>query len=137
MSEFFIDVCYDEEHDVRVAIFDIEGDIDVNTSKQFEAAVKTAYEAGERYALLDLNGVPYVSSAGLRSLHRVFTLLRSEESKESNAAMRRGLRDGSFKSEHLKLLQPQAEVADLLKTAGFDMYLEIYDDREEALAAFG
>ncbi len=137
MSEMTIAVSSDQRHKVPVAIFEITGEIDVDTYEQLQGAANQAIETGAKYLLLDLAGVPYISSSGLRALHHIFTQLRAGESAESNAAMRKGLRDGSFKSPHLKLLNPQPAVLDVLKMAGFDMYLPVYRDREQALAAFG
>ena len=40
------------------------------------------------------------------------------------------------KSPYLKLLNPTESVARVIKTLGFDMYLDIYQDRDEALNSF-
>jgi anti-anti-sigma regulatory factor len=40
------------------------------------------------------------------------------------------------KSEHLKLLNPQQEIRRVLEIAGFDSLFDIFEDRDEALAAF-
>jgi hypothetical protein len=78
-----------------------------------------------------------MSSAGLQALHIIFTMLRSAEaSPESNQAMKQGLRDGTFHSAYIKLFRPTPAVLDVLKTAGFDMYLEIHSDFKEAVASF-
>ena len=86
--------------------------------------------------LLDLSQVAYVSSAGIRALHSIFKLLRTEAPEESNEAIQRGLRDGTFKSPHLKLLNPTPRVLEILTMAGKDMLLEIHHNRAEALASF-
>jgi len=46
------------------------------------------------------------------------------------------LRDGTFKSPHLKLLNPQPAVQQALRMAGFDMFLETHANLEEAVASF-
>jgi hypothetical protein len=50
--------------------------------------------------------------------------------------MRKGLRDGSCKSPHLKLLKPTPEVVKVLRISGCDMFIESYRDLPAALAAF-
>ena len=50
--------------------------------------------------------------------------------------MSKGLRDGTFKSPHLKLVAPNPTVHEVLKVSGFDMYLEIHRNLKEALASF-
>jgi anti-anti-sigma factor len=121
---------------VPVTIFHIKGEINVNTYEEFQAKAQEAFNSGARNLLLDLTDVSYISSAGVRGLHAVFTMLRAG-SGESDDAISKGLRDGTFKSPHLKLLNPSANVAQVLRTMGLDMYLEIYQDLERAVASFG
>jgi anti-anti-sigma factor len=125
-----------QQGQVPVTIFQITGNIDANSYEQLETQARQAYEAGTRALLLDLTKVPYMSSAGLRALHSIFTLLRSNVSGESDEAMSQGIRDGTFKSPHLKLLNPTSAVNEVLKTAGFDMYLEIHHKLKDAIASF-
>jgi len=125
-----------EQGHVPVTVFYIRGEIDIRTSEQLEAQAREAYEDGMRNLLLDLSGVPYISSAGLRALHHIFVLLRADSLGESEAATYRGLRDGTFKSPHLKLLNPRPDVLEALRTAGYDMYLEIHRHLKDALASF-
>jgi anti-anti-sigma factor len=119
-----------------VTILAIQGEISAQTSDQFEAAARQAIESGARYLLLDLTEVPYVSTAGLRSVHSIFNLLHTADTEDESEAMRMGLRDGSFKSPHLKLLNPPPEVVKVLRVTGFDMFIESYQDLPAALAAF-
>jgi hypothetical protein len=50
--------------------------------------------------------------------------------------MSKGLRDGTFKSPHLKLANPSQQVLKVLTTAGIDMFLEIHSDLKQAIASF-
>ncbi|NJN95317.1 MAG: STAS domain-containing protein [Anaerolineales bacterium] len=105
-AEFQINISQQQGR-VPVTIFHLQGDvIDANTYDQVEAQVQAAFESGARNLLLDLTKVRYISSAGLRALHGIFLLLRGDTSAESNQAMKKGLMDGTFKSPHLKLLNP-------------------------------
>jgi len=63
-------------------------------------------------------------------------MLRSESPEESDEAVRKGLADGTFKSPHLKLLKPDKNVNQVLRVAGFDMFLEIYANLKKAVASF-
>ena len=125
-----------EQGRVPVTIFRIKGEINVNAYEQLQAQAQEAFKAGMRKLLLDLSEVTYVSSAGLRALNYIFKLLRTDSPGESEAAMHQGLRDGTFKSPHLKLLNPQPTVLKALSTAGFDMYLEIHRSLKDAVASF-
>ena len=43
---------------------------------------------------------------------------------------------GLMKSTHLKLLNTTDAVARVIKTLGFDVYLDIYQNRDEAISSF-
>ena len=121
---------------VPVTILHVTGDIDVNTYEQLQAAAHSAYDAGARHVLLDLSGVPYISSAGVRALNHIFYLYRKDVPSESDEAIRPGLAAGTFHSALVKLLQPTRRVDDVLRLAGVDMFLEIHTDRDTALGSF-
>ncbi len=121
---------------VPVTVFHITGDVDVSTYEQLQTRAEQAFQAGTRSLVLDLAATPYVSSAGIRAVNQIFTLLRTNAPNESDAAMSQGLRDGTFKSPHLKLLNPTDSVLRVLTTAGVDMFLEIHHDLKAAVASF-
>ena len=121
---------------VPVTVFHLEGEIDSESYEQLQAQASEAFESGTRTLLLDMTKVPYISSAGIRSLHYIFNLLRQDIDSESDEAIRKGLRDGTFKSPHLKLLNPQPKVHQVLKSTGYDMFLEIYPDLRSAVNSF-
>jgi len=125
-----------EQGRVPVTVLHVKGDVNVASADQFRAQAQQAYDDGARDILIDLNQVSLVSSAGLRVLQDIFNMLRSESPQESDAAMRKGLADGTFKSPHLKLLNPNKNVRQVLHMAGFDMFLEIHEDLKEAVASF-
>jgi anti-anti-sigma factor len=120
---------------VPVTVFHVKGDINTETYEQLQAQAQQALKAGTRYLLLDLAEVPYVSSYGIRAISQLFTWLRGA-SGESEATVQQGLRDGTWKSPHLKLLNPSPQVLKVLTTAGVDMFLEIHTDLKQAFASF-
>ena len=61
---------------VPVTVFRITGAVTDN--QELEALARSAYDAGARNILLDLAEVPYMATSGLRALHAIFTLLRSD-----------------------------------------------------------
>lgn len=123
-----------EEARVPVTVFRLSGDL--TSEVELQTAAQEAFEAGARNILLDLKNVPYMSSAGLRAIHNIFMMLRSDSPAESNKAMTAGIAAGTFTSPHLKLLSPTQHVHEVLKTAGYDMFLEIHQDQKRALASF-
>jgi anti-anti-sigma factor len=122
--------------EVPVTIFHIKGDIDANTFDQLQDRAEQSYAAGTRYLLLDLSEVPYISSAGIRGLHHIFTLLRSDSATANDNAMRQGIRAGTYRSHHLKLLNPTPNVARILSMTGYDLVLEIHSNLQEAIDSF-
>jgi len=125
-----------EQGRMPVTVFHVKGDIDNTSYEQLQRQAQEAFKAGTRNILLDLTEVPYTSSAGIRALHSIFTLLRTDAPDESDEVMGKGLRDGTFKSPHLKLLNPSGHVLKALTTAGVDMFLEIHHNPKNALASF-
>ena len=125
-----------EQGRVPVTVFHIKGDINTETYDRLQAQAQQAMQAGARYLLLDLAQVPYVSSYGIRAISQIFTWLRDLAQDQDEAAISKGLRDGTFKSPHLKLTNPSQRVLKVLTTAGVDMFLEIHSDLKQAIASF-
>ena len=109
---------------VPVTVLRVEGDIDAATYKTLQDKATEVIDAGATHMLLDLGGVGYMGSAGFRALHAISNKLGGGESA------------GLAKSGHLKLLNPTDAVARVIKTLGFDVYLDIFQDRDEALNSF-
>ena len=128
-----IQVSY-EEGRVPITIFHIKGDL--TSGEQLEKQGKEAFESGTRNLLLDLTDVPFISSSGLRALHYLYMLLRGDSPDESDEAVKAGIRDGTYKSPHLKLLKPSKNVEKAISVAGYDMFLEIYQNSKKAIASF-
>ena len=113
-----------EQGNVPVTVLRVEGDIDAATHKDLQDKAAEVIEKGATHILLDLGGVDYMGSAGFRAIHAVSNMLSDEESS------------GLSKSPYLKLLNPTDAVARVIKTLGFDVYLDIYQDRSAAVNAF-
>ena len=126
----------DQPGRIPVTVFHIVGDIDTSTYQQLEARAKQAHAAGAANIVLDLSQVGYVSSAGIRAINQIYTLLRTAAPAESDEAVRQGINAGTFKSPHLKLAHLNQRVNEALKTAGVDMFLEFHPDLAAAVASF-
>ncbi len=125
-----------EQGRVPVTILHVAGDTDSASANELEQKAMEIIDAGARYLVLDLSKTPYMSSAGLRVLQNVFNKLRSLSNGASDKEMYRQINDGSFKSPHLKLLNPTKEVLEVLKMSGFDMLVSIEKDLKTAVADF-
>jgi len=121
---------------VAVTVFQIDGELTVESYEKLQRTGEESHVAGTRNILLDLTKVSYLSSAGLRAIHHLFQLLRGDAPAEGEQAVREGVRSGKYRSAHLKLLSPQEKVLQTLRAAGFDMFLDIHTDRQEAIDSF-
>lgn len=107
------------EQSVDAATFlAISGRLDSETARDFESTLTATLDRGVRALGLDLSGLDYVSSAGLRVL-----MLAAKRTKAEAVPFT------------LFGLQPQ--VAKVLEVSGFAKILPIAGDRDEALAALG
>jgi anti-anti-sigma factor len=125
-----------EKARVPVTVVHVDGNIDSASYESFLAGLEEAIDGGARYILMDLSRVPFVSSAGLRALNILLTRLRTLSPDVSDEEMRRGINDGTYKSPHLKLLNPSKETLTTLDSSGFSMFIATFHDLKSALASF-
>ncbi len=64
---------------VPVTIMGIQGDVDGSTYMAVIDKAQSLCRAGTRDLLVDLTGVPYLSSAGLVALHHIALLMRGDQ----------------------------------------------------------
>ena len=124
---------------VPITIVEVIGDIDGSNFKDLIAKGSEAVHRGTNAMLLDLNQVNYVSSAGLLAIQTIAALLSKETPPDPDAGWQSLHRmEGATMSKPalLKLLNPQPRVQRALSLVGFDRFIEIYTDREVALASF-
>jgi anti-sigma B factor antagonist len=93
----------------------VEGDIDGKTAPQVQAELLGALQAGSRL-LVDMGGVGYLSSAGLRML---LLLYRQVASKKGRVV----------------LVGVSEEIRDTMSMTGFINFFTLADSREAGLAA--
>ena len=127
-----------EQARVPVTVMHVDGNIDSSTHESFKARADELIQGGARHILVDLSHATFVSSAGLRALHGMFNTLRAlqPEANLTDEQVKKGIADGTYKSPHLKLLNPSKETQTAFKLSGFDMFIETYADRQTALASF-
>jgi anti-anti-sigma factor len=121
---------------VPITVVHVDGKIDASTADAFQKEMVKLVENGARHMLIDLTHTPYISSAGLRALHEVFNKLRDKNGDIGDEELRHRISNGTYKSPHLKLLNLSAEAKIAFETAGFDMYLQAFSNRQEAINSF-
>ena len=125
---------------VPVTILRLQGDLDGSNYLELVAATKTAQQNDAKRLLLDLTGVPYMSSAGLVALHSAVQLLRGEQPPDPEAGWSAlksvALEKPAGAQPWVKLLNPQPRVTRTLELSGMNVFFDIFTDEATALASF-
>jgi anti-anti-sigma factor len=108
---------------VPVTVLRVEGRINLGNAEELEAHARQAHANGARDMLVEMSQVPSITSAGLRSLLYAYKLVTGEAKSGG-------------KSPHFKLLNPSPAVLKVLQTAGFDSYMDIHSELQEAVDSF-
>jgi anti-anti-sigma factor len=125
-----------EDARVPVTVVHVDGNIDSASYEAFLSGIEDSINSGARHVLVDLSHVPFVSSAGLRALNILLNRLRALTPDVSDEEMRKGINQGTYKSPHLKLLNPSKETMTTLDSSGFSMFIEVFHDLKSALASY-
>jgi anti-anti-sigma regulatory factor len=125
-----------EQGRVPVTVLHLTGDLSGETYQQLQDCAKQAIDGGARYLLINMAGVNFMGSAGIRAINQIFNWMRSLPDGEDEAAIPAGLRDGSYKSRRLKLTNLNQQVQKTLSVTGIDMFLEFCTDLPKAIASF-
>lgn len=128
-----------EQGNVPVSVIHIKGDLDASSYLELVNTAQKLYNAGVRSLLLDLTDLDFISSAGLASLHIVTKLFRGEktDSEDGWGTYKEIDRDREAGMQsHVKLLNPSADIDNVLETVGFKQFFEVYTDLNEAVQSF-
>ena len=105
---------------VPVTVLHVTGDIDANSHQKLDAKSAEITSGGAKHILLDLTDSKYMSSAGFRSMHKIYNALQG----------------GGDETSCLKLLNPSDEIQRLMKAMGFDQHFTVHTDLNDAVNAF-
>lgn len=100
----------------RLAIVAVAGRVDSATSADLETALQTLMDKGKKNLVLDLAGVEFLSSSGLRVLVNAYKACKA--------------------AGELCVAQPSERAASSLSIAGVDTLFTIHPTREAAVASF-
>lgn len=125
-------------HTARVPVNTITpgGNIDSSTFNLFQACVEEQLTNGAQYVLLNFRDTDYISSAGLRVIHNLFNSLRNLHNDVNDDDLRKQMSAGMYKSPYLKICCLSGTNAEVFRLAGFDIYIEIFDDESKAINSF-
>jgi anti-anti-sigma factor len=100
-----------------VSVMAVAGSIDALTAPQLTTAFEDQVQSGHVHLVVDLSGVDYTSSAGLRAL----------------LGTMKGARTGGG---DLRLAGVRDEVRRVLEMSGFTTILKVFDTVDDAVASF-
>jgi anti-anti-sigma regulatory factor len=129
-----------QQGNVPVTVMHLEGKLDASNYTDLIKKAQESYDGGARDLVIDLGKVPYISSAGLMSLHTV-SLIFAGQSLQHNSSGRPTFRSldpdrDQLARQHLKLLDPQPAVEQVLETVGLKEFFQIFTDLETAVKSF-
>ena len=103
------------EGDITICLPD--GRIDTLAADEMDQALQAAVAGGSHKIVVDMSGVDYISSAGLRSLAAVLVKSRAE-------------------GGDMKLAALNERVTRVFNIIGFDLLMSLHDTPEAAVAEF-
>jgi anti-anti-sigma regulatory factor len=125
---------------VPVTVVKVAGQLDGQTYQDLINKAREAYKAGWRDFLVDMSELTYISSAGLVALHSMALLLKGEELPDTDSGWSAYRSMGRSKEagmqEHMKLLNPRAEVQSVLDMVGFSAVFQVFTDFDQAVNSF-
>ena len=95
-----------------------EGRIDGVNARDFEEAMKKAINSDDSTVVIDLEGLSYISSAGLRVILLIAKTLRKRNAE-------------------LILCSLSDPIREVFEISGFDKIIPVHASREQALATIG
>jgi anti-sigma B factor antagonist len=100
----------------RCSVVTVSGRVDSNTAPEFDEALKNVIEGGQHNLVLELSGVEFMSSAGLRAM---VSALKACKSGGGNLAV----------------ATPSKRVVEVMDLAGLTLLFTVFDDLTAAVAS--
>jgi anti-anti-sigma factor len=138
----------EKKGNVPVTVLHLAGELDAKTQKSLELRADEVMAGGAKNLVLDLSGVTYLGSAGVRAMHAIACKLEVGEAEgglygefiKQSEEIAKKLKAGESEiwgiPAHLKLFKPSPDASKVLKALGFDRYFQIYDDLDGAVMSF-
>jgi len=118
-----------------VAVMHIQGAIDASNIVGMVNKAQEIYRKPARNLIIDLSEVSYISSAGLVAIHKI-ALYYSGVPQEVVENARPDFTHSQDARKRVKLLKPQAGVAETLETTGMNFFFKVFEDLESAVRSF-
>jgi len=135
MSDLDI-VVIDKRRSPPLSVIQLDGRLNMRNSDRLMEEIEGVIRGGTHHIILDLRGLISLTSAGLRVMLQAYKILGIGEEGTSTApaTSRRG--EGPARSPYLKIVSPPPHVAEILRIAGFDRLMDIFDTLDAAFNSF-
>ena len=121
---------------VPVTVIHLKGNFDSNSSESFNQEIQNILGSGVKDILLDMAGVAFMSSVGIRAISSLYDRLHGNYSPEEKKVVLEATRAGTYRAPHLKICAPQKNVLEIIKMVNLDWYIQIFSSEKEAVTAF-
>ena len=112
------------EAGVPVTVFHVSGWLDSQSENQLLEAAQEAHTAGAQYLLINMKDLDTLTSAGMRSLQKVYQIYTPKDA-------------GGTKVARFKLCEAPPQIYNVLEITGFLQNIPMYESQEDALTSFG
>jgi anti-anti-sigma factor len=125
-----------EQGQVPVSVLHLHGDLDSSNYTEVIRKAQELFDGGARQLVIDLEKVPFMSSAGLMALHTIALLFRGDGAASGKAYRSIDPARDREIPKHVKLLNPQQSVDHVLETVGLKPFLQTFTDLASAVNSF-
>lgn len=101
----------------RVVLIEVSGRVDSTNANKLGDSLNEQIDAGRTMLVLDLSGVEYMSSAGLREMVAAVKKIRSNNGD-------------------IRIASPSARAKEVLELAGLNMIFQVFMTQVEAVGSF-
>jgi anti-anti-sigma factor len=125
---------------VPITILQLNGNLDASNYTEPIQKAQELFAGGARDIVIDLSNVPHISSAGLMAIHTIaliFSGVQATGTQSGRPSFRAvdPKRDQTVR-EHVKLLNPQPQVDQVLDMVGLKLFFPIFSDLDSAVKSF-
>jgi anti-anti-sigma regulatory factor len=121
-----------EQGSEPIAVMRLHGILDATTFVRIVDKAQEIYQNPSRNLILDLSGVPSISSTGLAAIHRIALHYSGVEDPIKHS----DLTHNSNARKRVKLLCPQPAVEKALETTSLNVFFRVFHDLETAIKSF-
>lgn len=107
---------------VSIMVLHLRGWLDAQSEEALLGEARTVYDQGARHLVIDLSEVETITSAGIRSLQKVYRMFTPEEERD--------------KLTYVKLCNALPQVYHVLGLTGFLQSMQNYETLQAAVDSF-